>query len=361
MQYISIPFFGANDEEAYISKWLIEDGEVVKKGQLLANIETTKTNIEFESPDNGYIYKIKEEAKNFIADEPIAILSNNPIKNIKEAASELLRKESMSGEVSLKITKKAEILLNRNNININELQINGGTIDEKYVLNYIQSKEENRNRLGFSNLKKIGIIGGVAGGGALIVIDALLNSKSATPAFIFERDKRWYGDSILGVPVVGGLEKLYPLVANRDIDAVIIGFNRNLHERDDLYQSLSLKGVPFCNVIDGTVTIRRLVNIGLGNVILGDSYIGAGCKIGNNNFISANVHLEHGNFLGDSNAFGPGVFTSGNVNIGNRVRFGTGVFIEPDRSIEDDVTISSGSIVTIDLKKGSILKKLHRR
>ena len=139
------------------------------------------------------------------------------------------------------------------------------------------------------------------------------------------------------------------------VNGVVIAFNRNLSERHRVFLELVEKDIPFVNIIDPTVDMRTGVQIGTGNVVLGNVYIGACTKIRDNNFISANVVLEHGNSMGSSCAFGPGVFTSGNVKIGDLVRFGTGIFIEPGLTIGSECVVGSGQTIVTSIKDNTVL------
>ena len=45
-------------EEGKLSKWLVKEGDTVKAGDILAEIETDKATMEFEAVDEGRIGKI---------------------------------------------------------------------------------------------------------------------------------------------------------------------------------------------------------------------------------------------------------------------------------------------------------------
>jgi acetyltransferase-like isoleucine patch superfamily enzyme len=68
--------------------------------------------------------------------------------------------------------------------------------------------------------------------------------------------------------------------------------------------------------------------------------------------------MEHHNTIGVSNSFGPNVVTSGTVKIGNKILFATGIFIEPNLNIGSNSIISSGSIITSDIKENVIVKSI---
>ncbi len=55
---ILMPALSPTMEEGRLSKWLVAEGDVVKSGQIIAEIETDKATMEFEAVDEGIVGKI---------------------------------------------------------------------------------------------------------------------------------------------------------------------------------------------------------------------------------------------------------------------------------------------------------------
>ena len=55
---LKMPALSPTMEEGTLAKWLVKEGDVVKSGDLLAEIETDKATMEFEAVDEGTIGKI---------------------------------------------------------------------------------------------------------------------------------------------------------------------------------------------------------------------------------------------------------------------------------------------------------------
>ena len=55
---LKMPALSPTMEEGTLAKWLVKEGDVVKSGDLLAEIETDKAMMEFEAVDEGTISKI---------------------------------------------------------------------------------------------------------------------------------------------------------------------------------------------------------------------------------------------------------------------------------------------------------------
>ncbi len=73
---ILMPALSPTMEEGKLSKWLVKEGDVVKSGTILAEIETDKATMEFEAVDEGRIGKIlvPEGSEGVKVNAPIAIL-----------------------------------------------------------------------------------------------------------------------------------------------------------------------------------------------------------------------------------------------------------------------------------------------
>ena len=71
-----MPALSPTMEEGTLAKWLVSEGDAVSSGDLLAEIETDKAVMEFESADDGIVGKIlvPEGSQGIAVNQPIAIL-----------------------------------------------------------------------------------------------------------------------------------------------------------------------------------------------------------------------------------------------------------------------------------------------
>src|SRR5215212_8779382 len=74
---IKMPALSPTMEEGTLAKWLVKEGDEVKSGDLLAEIETDKATMEFEAVDEGTIAKIlvAEGTDGVKVGAPIAIIA----------------------------------------------------------------------------------------------------------------------------------------------------------------------------------------------------------------------------------------------------------------------------------------------
>src|SRR5882757_3825417 len=73
---ILMPALSPTMEEGKLAKWLVKEGDTVKSGTILAEIETDKATMEFEAVDEGKIGKIlvAEGTEGVKVNAPIAVL-----------------------------------------------------------------------------------------------------------------------------------------------------------------------------------------------------------------------------------------------------------------------------------------------
>ena len=170
---VLMPALSPTMSEGKLSKWLVKEGDVVKAGDLIAEIETDKAIMEFESSEDGTIIKllIKEGVENIKVNEPIAVLDTsnlqslskdvdkNDRKNIdaiekknKNNENLLIKKEVSSENPIKKIDSKKRIKISplakrialQNNINFNEIKGSGplGRIIKVDIVNLINKNDK---------------------------------------------------------------------------------------------------------------------------------------------------------------------------------------------------------------------------
>ncbi|WP_341633081.1 pyruvate dehydrogenase complex dihydrolipoamide acetyltransferase [Sphingomonas agri] len=85
---LKMPALSPTMEEGTLAKWLVKEGDEVKSGDILAEIETDKATMEFEAVDEGKIAKIlvPEGSEGVKVGAPIAILAGEGEDAAKAAA-----------------------------------------------------------------------------------------------------------------------------------------------------------------------------------------------------------------------------------------------------------------------------------
>ena len=106
---VYLPQWGMGMNDATIIKWLIKEGDLVKKGDQLVEVESSKVNAEIESPESGTIGKIfYEEGQVAKVGEILAIILGEGESLPQEANTESAKQE-ISETSEPKATKKVKV------------------------------------------------------------------------------------------------------------------------------------------------------------------------------------------------------------------------------------------------------------
>ena len=143
---VNLPQWGMGMNDAMIVKWLVKEGDDVKKGDPLVEVESAKVNSEVESPGDGKIGKIlsKEEEVVPVGDvlaiileegetlEDINIEAPSPEEEINNNNSV---KVNVSPQIKKQVTPRARQLAKKLNVDLNLIEGTGpsGRIVEEDV------------------------------------------------------------------------------------------------------------------------------------------------------------------------------------------------------------------------------------
>ena len=150
---LNMPQMGYDMKEGVVVKWLKEEGSEVKIGEPVAEIETDKAVVEFESYAEGILEKILvEEGSKVNVGEPIAIVGDgtNIMEEVEvqEEEAEVQEEEAevqeeISIDQKIKASPLAKTLANDNNIDLNNVIGTGpgGRIVKSDILQLIDNVE----------------------------------------------------------------------------------------------------------------------------------------------------------------------------------------------------------------------------
>ena len=105
---ILMPALSPTMEEGKLAKWLIAEGQTVKAGDIIAEIETDKATMEVEAVDEGKVSKllVAEGTEGVKVNTPIAVLDGDgasaPIPGAAEAAHEVRKPDGQSSYADVK-------------------------------------------------------------------------------------------------------------------------------------------------------------------------------------------------------------------------------------------------------------------
>lgn len=105
---ILLPALSPTMETGNLVKWLVEEGQKVNSGDIIAEIETDKATMELEAPDDGVLkqFIISEGTENIKVNSPIAILDveGEDEENESESLNENTPKEQAKEDINQSIS-----------------------------------------------------------------------------------------------------------------------------------------------------------------------------------------------------------------------------------------------------------------
>jgi len=361
-QFIYAPLINVNDDFMTLIEWTRPAGAQIRRGEVVAMIETAKSTAEVEAAGEGYFTPLVEPGSEIRVGQPIAALTESAGDPVEIPSAD--RPGDEAGEPGRSWTRKAEILAGRHGLDVASLAIetaDGERVGEADVLRFLERRPAAEagpagmieNRPG-GGIERVVIVG--AGGAGAQVLDILTRVQGQRAVGLLDDDPALAGRSIYGIPILGAVSDAARLLEEGVFDAAVISIGTRTELRAEIFERLAAEGIPFTNVIDPRSAVLTDVSTGIGNVITPYVQIAASARIGDNNFFSAFVDIEHHNVVGSHCTFGPGVMTSGGVRIGDRVKFGAGVFVEPLLSIGSDSVVATGVALTRSVPERSIVK-----
>jgi len=145
---ILMPALSPTMTEGNLTKWLVTEGQEVKAGDVIAEIETDKATMEVEAVDEGFVEKLlfKEGDVNIPVNKPIALISNQQSSQSRSAKP---TEESVEEQ---KITHKKEIKQSENQPSKEDVVLSDELITMREAIRDTIAEEMRKN-------KKIFILG----------------------------------------------------------------------------------------------------------------------------------------------------------------------------------------------------------
>ena len=147
---ILMPALSPTMEEGTLAKWLVKEGDEVKSGDLIAEIETDKATMEVEAVDEGVIGKIlvSEGQESIKVNQPIAVLLEKD-----ESLSDLVIENNVTDEPN-EVIKETKVEISDVVVLNNEPKDKSVSEEANSKINNNLSKSSNSSRLFATPLAK---------------------------------------------------------------------------------------------------------------------------------------------------------------------------------------------------------------
>lgn len=193
-----------------------------------------------------------------------------------------------------------------------------------------------------------------AGGHGVVVADALLAAGRRVLGFIDE-DRARHGQTLLGLPVLGGDEALE---AHRASNVRLangiggVGGTGQPSRRAEVQRRLEARGHTFASVVHPSAIVSRHAEIGTGAQLLAGCVVQPLARIGRGAIVNTRAVVEHDVVLGDFAHVAPGAVLCGNVHVGEGAHVGAGAVVRQGLRLAPATVVGVGAAVVRDCAGG---------
>ena len=346
---VLVPMINPNETEALLSHLVVKPGQKVKKGDLLAVFETTKSTFELLSDAGGFIVGLTANEGDLLKiNTLLCYLAERadmqvPSSDVKDQAS--VENHIPSG---LRITQPALELARQNQIDLDSLPV-GELITEKTIRVILPPQTQTE-----VDPTALIIYGG--GGHAKALID-LIRAENRYRIVGLLDDGVPAGSLVLDVPVLGDgglLGELRQKGIGQAVNAV--GGIGNIAPRLQVYEKLRSAGFRCPNVIHPRAVVETSAKLGEGGQFFYNSYTGSDVKIAFGCIINTSAILSHDCVLDDFVNISPGAILAGGVKVGTRSLIGMGVTINLNVTIGAGCRIGNSAVIKADVPDNGIVR-----
>jgi acetyltransferase-like isoleucine patch superfamily enzyme len=362
MKPLIVPTSDVNSDTAIVTAWHVPDRSHVHAGEIVAEVETSKSVLEVPAPESGYLLRCAEEGEEVVLARPLAqlfptfeALDEHAARVAAEAAAAASASSNGGRATAPAIRRAAELGVDLASLQGHDLVTVRMVEAAAGEPAGAPPRELPMPLSARSGVERIALIG--AGLGATQVIDILATDPSRRAVALVDDDPERWAARVAGVPVVGGTQQLREHYAEGRFESAVVCISTSVAARTRFRELCGELGIPLANAIDPTARICADVELGAGNVLCAFCHLGVGTRVGDNNFLSAYNSFDHHSVLGSDISTGPGCMTSGLVRIGDRARFGTGVFVEPHVEIGAGVQVASGAVIVSSVPAEHAVKR----
>jgi sugar O-acyltransferase (sialic acid O-acetyltransferase NeuD family) len=343
-----------SDPHYTISDVAVESGSKVTKGQYLFSFETSKSAVDIDAPEEGFLYHQLKLGSQVTVGQTIGYISDENTHTLENLFQNEPKKETTAAvDTGVILSGKAAMLIKEHNLNIS-LFANITQVKEKDVLAYLSSVKNTAMPFTRAESNDIIIIGGR--GGAKMVIEAIRSANNCSIKGIIDTEMP-VNEHVLGVPVIGN-ESMLDTLLEQGYRNVVLSFTllSNLPLREERYKWYKNKGFKFPNIIHSRATVEPSVKMGEGNIILANSMLGSDVVLGNINFINTGAMICHDTAVHQNNHFAPNAVLAGRISVGRNNIFGMCSTTYFDVKIGNGNIINNGVNIFADLHNNKIIK-----
>ena len=194
------------------------------------------------------------------------------------------------------------------------------------------------------------------GGHARVLIDSLQASELAVIHGVLDADPSLWGQTLLGVPILGG-DDLLPGLIEQGVTHFVVGLGSigNSHLRERLFETGLNCSLKPLTVMHPSAICSVWAEVGAGSQLLPACVVNAGAKLGENAIINSGAIVEHDCLVGAHAHIATGAKLSGGVKVGAGAHVGAGAVVRQDINIGERAFVGAGACVVKDVAPDTVV------
>lgn len=355
---VIVPLLNPNETEARLVSLHVKNGKLIKAGDALATLETTKSTFELNAETKGYVAGLVAKPGEMLnAGATLCFIAKSKdwkAPKVKQTKSISAGTQGVPG--GLRITQPALLLAQKKGVDLATLPI-GPIITEDQIRKVLgksfrASAFKIPENAGGPNA--VIVYGG--GGHSKAVIDLLRAVGSYTLIGVID-DGREPGDAVLDSSVIGGGSALAALKdAGCKLAVNAVGGIGAMSSRISVFERLRTADFDFPTLIHPSSVIEPSAELGAGVQVFPHAYVGSEAKLGFGCIVNTSAIVSHDCILGDYVNLAPGAIVAGAVHIGDGTLIGMGVTINLNVRIGAGARVGNGATIKEDVPDGSIVR-----
>jgi sugar O-acyltransferase (sialic acid O-acetyltransferase NeuD family) len=349
LSVVLVPLVNPNENESILAQVCVKNGQQIRKGDLLAVFETTKSTLELTSEREGFILGLSlKEGDSLTTGQRFCYIVDNPDAKLPEEKVTLKAAGQKAADIpeGLRITQPALKLARQHKIDLATLPL-GTLITETLIKRKIQPLDIKPDPTALI------IYGG--GGHAKSLIDLIRAEGKFKIAGILD-DGVAAGTSVMGIPVLGNGELLAEL-RQKGIDKAVnaVGGIGSITPRLAVYEKLKAVGFSVPTVVHPRAFIESSAKIGEGGQVFFNAYVGSEVEIGFGCIVNTGAIVSHDCILGDYVNISPGAILAGAVTVKERSLVGMGVTINLHVTIGAGARVGNSAVIKADVPNNTVV------
>jgi sugar O-acyltransferase (sialic acid O-acetyltransferase NeuD family) len=341
---VLVPLLNPNEPEATVVAFAVADGAHVAAGDVLGELETTKSTEELASPATGFVVGLRAAPGDVVtAGDRLCWIAENatwvPPADAPPAAEADL-------PADLRITAPARALADELGVDLTSLP--RGTL---VTADVVRAHAPAADAIALPAARPGAVVVFGAGGHGRTLID-LLGARAGAVVDDGSRDAE-----VLGVPVVGGRNRLADLRAGGfELAANAVGGIGTAATRVAVSRLLADAGFRCPALVHPAAVVEPSASLTDGCQVLAGAYVGSLATVGKGSIVNTRAVVSHDCAIGEHAHVAPGALLAGAVVVGDRALVGMGVTVNIGVRIGADARIGNGAVVISDVPDGTVVR-----